>query len=220
MFVEPLIMSKGPIPHDPVTLICPTCKNGFAVPYPARKYRIYCSRTCNASVLGRLKFPDQKPCKKCDRILPRSEFYPQKNSPNALRSICKYCHKKDSLIRGNRYRAEKPDYFRRKVAAQKHGITLSELDALFESVDHRCEICGVEVLADGRRLSIDHCHKTSRIRGILCNLCNRGLGMFGDSPDLLTKALAYLARPLGKETRHYVDKRRIAMGRQLGTNSG
>ena len=39
---------------------------------------------------------------------------------------------------------------------------------------------------------VDHNHKTGKIRGILCNRCNSGLGFLGDNSDLLKKAIVYL----------------------------
>lgn len=50
-----------------------------------------------------------------------------------------------------------------------------------------CEICGGD-----QRLNVDHCHTTSKIRGVLCNKCNQALGLFKDNPDNLLKAIKYL----------------------------
>lgn len=50
-----------------------------------------------------------------------------------------------------------------------------------------CTICGVK-----ENLVVDHCHKTNKIRGLLCNHCNRGLGHFKDDPELLEFAKIYL----------------------------
>ena len=44
----------------------------------------------------------------------------------------------------------------------------------------------------GRRLSVDHNHVTSKVRGLLCNNCNRGIGNFKDKKELLLKAISYL----------------------------
>lgn len=53
-----------------------------------------------------------------------------------------------------------------------------------------CAICGNAPKT--KRLGVDHCHKTTRVRGLLCDLCNRGLAMFRDKPDLFIKAAKYV----------------------------
>lgn len=50
-----------------------------------------------------------------------------------------------------------------------------------------CECCG-----SAEELSIDHCHEKNTYRGILCKLCNAGLGQFKDDPALLKLAIEYL----------------------------
>lgn len=55
----------------------------------------------------------------------------------------------------------------------------------------KCAICE-EKCVTNKELAIDHCHKTGRIRGLLCMRCNTALGMFRDNPLLLEKAYIYL----------------------------
>lgn len=57
-----------------------------------------------------------------------------------------------------------------------------------------CEICGVSEEDYGRRLSLDHCHSSGKVRGLLCQPCNLGLGSFRDKPEVLLAAAAYLSR--------------------------
>ena len=72
-------------------------------------------------------------------------------------------------------------------------ITLKEYRALLKKQNGRCAICGTDKLAKTKnRLSIDHCHKTGTVRGLLCHHCNFGLGHFQDNPELLMKAIRYL----------------------------
>ena len=54
-----------------------------------------------------------------------------------------------------------------------------------------CALCGDPVQAD-HNAHIDHCHETKVIRGVLCKLCNNGLGFFRDDVELLKKAIVYL----------------------------
>ena len=43
-----------------------------------------------------------------------------------------------------------------------------------------------------KKLSIDHCHNTKKIRGLLCHYCNMALGLFKDNTDIMQKAIEYL----------------------------
>lgn len=76
------------------------------------------------------------------------------------------------------------------------GLSEQAYEALFQSQNGRCAICRKtedEALAIcKKKLFVDHCHATGRIRGLLCMKCNGGLGMFGDSERVLVRALDYL----------------------------
>ena len=76
------------------------------------------------------------------------------------------------------------------------GISLVEYNEMLENQDGVCAICGKEeaTKVNGKRvrLSVDHDHKTGKIRGLLCGNCNRGIGNLQDSPGLLKKAIDYL----------------------------
>lgn len=56
-----------------------------------------------------------------------------------------------------------------------------------------CAICGKKC-SSGKRLSIDHSHKTNKVRGLLCGSCNLGIGKFYDDIGLLEKAIVYLRK--------------------------
>ena len=74
-----------------------------------------------------------------------------------------------------------------------YGITIKDYDYLMDKQGGVCDICG-NLNVHGRRLSVDHNHKTGAIRGLLCVHCNAGLGSFKDSDTLICEALAYLRR--------------------------
>jgi hypothetical protein len=72
---------------------------------------------------------------------------------------------------------------------RKYGLTPEEWGELVAAHGDACAICGKQM-----RLSIDHCHRSGKVRGLLCNDCNLGLGRFRDDPELLQAAIAYLTR--------------------------
>ena len=78
------------------------------------------------------------------------------------------------------------------IVRRQYGITLAEYDQMLRDQDYKCAICGNEDEVEGRRLAIDHCHDSGKIRGLLCGKCNRGLGLFYDNKALLTNAITYL----------------------------
>jgi len=69
---------------------------------------------------------------------------------------------------------------------KKYNLEHSEFKNMYDKQNGLCVICGDEATA------IDHCHITQKVRGLLCHVCNRGLGMFKDDPSLLQKAYDYL----------------------------
>lgn len=74
-------------------------------------------------------------------------------------------------------------------ALNKHRLTLDQFHSMFERFEENgCPICGSYELTP----HIDHNHTTGKIRKMLCALCNKGLGLFRDSPELLRQAAFYL----------------------------
>ena len=80
---------------------------------------------------------------------------------------------------------------RRSVVKCNYGITLEQYDKMFEAQGNSCAICN-GVNKSGRKLSVDHDHKTGKVRGLLCGKCNHGIGQFNDSVRLLQKVISYL----------------------------
>jgi hypothetical protein len=113
-------------------------------------------------------------CTRCKTEKPSTlEFFPPHNKKkNGFDSWCRSC-------RGN-YRAE----IRR--GNYRFAISDDNLKSLIKSSES-CTICG-----DVCNLVVDHDHKAGSIRGMLCNRCNKGLGLFRDSPELLEYARIYI----------------------------
>lgn len=91
------------------------------------------------------------------------------------------------------WRKDNPEAYRSIIMKHRYGITLKEYNKLLISQNNVCAICkNGETLKGRTNLSVDHCHNSSKVRGLLCDSCNKGLGFFEDSPELLNNALDYL----------------------------
>lgn len=80
---------------------------------------------------------------------------------------------------------------RRVNLRNKYGITVEQYDEMFARQDGLCAICE-RPTKSGRLLSVDHDHETGRVRALLCQGCNRGLGFFSEDPESLRAAADYL----------------------------
>ena len=80
---------------------------------------------------------------------------------------------------------------------EKFGITLEDYEVMMYSQNGCCAICGrseSEATERTKRLCVDHDHDTGKIRSLLCHKCNKALGLFRESPQLLQKAVDYLLK--------------------------
>ena len=73
---------------------------------------------------------------------------------------------------------------------REYGITHDEYDAMLAKQYGGCAVCGKPEA--GKRLAVDHDHRTGKVRGLLCENCNRALGMAQDSPTILRALADYL----------------------------
>lgn len=134
-----------------------------------------------------------KTCPNCNEEKELFEFYKHnRNGGDGYQCWCKVCM-------NSRERQKKTsEQYRKYDLKSKFGITQKDYEEILESQNGVCSICGCEESVSHRykegsqNLSIDHCHKTGNIRGLLCSNCNQGLGRFKDKPKLLLKAIEYL----------------------------
>jgi hypothetical protein len=75
----------------------------------------------------------------------------------------------------------------------RYGLTVADFQSMLEAQGHVCAICTMKRLSSKtKRLFVDHCHTTGKVRGLLCTRCNSGLGMFAEDGLLMKRAIAYL----------------------------
>lgn len=118
------------------------------------------------------------------------EDFPLHNKKGARHPRCKDCRSSEQR---QRYGVTREYQLSRRLSEtrkQIYNISQEDFESLLEQQDGRCAICS-SVL---QKPCIDHCHSTSKVRGILCQNCNTGLGMFNDSPSNLRKAADYIEK--------------------------
>lgn len=119
------------------------------------------------------------------------------NNPEkvAVHKRSEYSRNREAYLSYSRSDGRKTRWFAWKLRTQ-FGITLDEFHALDSSQGYACAICRVlwsDISSSKhRRPHIDHCHKTGKVRGLLCNGCNIALGLFRDSHEVAFLAAVYL----------------------------
>ncbi len=124
-------------------------------------------------------------CLGCETEKEDENFYMQKSGH--LYPYCKPCNTTKSR---EWKRNNKEKHYLNKLKG-KFKMTPEEHKNLLDSQFNRCGICGKE--ESSRRLSVDHCHKTNLVRGILCRRCNLGISYFDDDVNVMNQAIKYLS---------------------------
>ena len=146
-----------------------------------------------------------KPCNKCGQLKPISDFSLNRGTKDGHRNTCKICARswyKDYRLR-NREKILKDHAAHYQTTGwrlnikRQYGITAGEYQEYFSKQNGKCAICKSE---SKRRLNVDHCHVTGKVRGLLCGPCNTLLGMAKDSTDRLAKAIEYLTNSRSETT--------------------
>ena len=151
-----------------------------------------------------------KKCTKCHTAKETSSFSKRINTKSGLSAWCKPCanaysiawyksnpekqREKKRLWRQNNPDKAKHQY--RQDALKNYGLSIEDWEVLFKNQNGLCAICeqpqAVCLNGELKRLAVDHCHLTGKVRGLLCDNCNKGLGLFKDQPKLLNRASEYL----------------------------
>lgn len=117
-----------------------------------------------------------------------------RNEVNERRRKYNGQHREEVNMRSREYCRKNKAKRNAQDKERKYGLTLEQIDAMLVQQDHRCAICGQTLKETNRH--IDHDHLNKRVRGILCNKCNLGLGLFNDNIELTKKASEYLVKYL------------------------
>jgi hypothetical protein len=130
---------------------------------------------------------DRRRCWRCGLVKKLAgNFYRLKSDRLGFARKCKPCHKQDD---------------RKFKLKATYGISLADYHLMFTNQGGKCAICRKQGTRTRRKvfgkvdgLAVDHCHVTGKVRGLLCLVCNMGIGAFSDSAACLRDAAAYLER--------------------------
>ena len=148
-------------------------------------------------------------CTHCFIEKDSSLFSKDKYKKTGHRSRCKECNKIDHLKRytndpeGQKERSknyrqriketnpEKLFIHNRKTKLKRdYNLTLEQYEIMLKEQNGVCFLCNS--LPNKKLLAVDHCHKTNKVRKLLCSNCNTALGLFKDDINVLNKAISYL----------------------------
>ena len=127
-------------------------------------------------------------CMTCGEEKSILEFYFRDKKTGRRHSACKECDK--ARVKA-RHQAN-PERTRNNDLKRNYGITLEEHTKMYENQNGVCAICKKPGDGKWKKLCVDHCHTTGKVRGLLCKRCNIALGEVGDNISTLQKMIEYL----------------------------
>lgn len=133
-----------------------------------------------------------KVCISCGESKPLADFHKNAKYADGLNRMCKPCrnaYMREYYARNPRRHIDRVERSRTtdKRRAWKYGLSEEDVRVLFEKHGSKCHLCRKR-----EAVAVDHDHETGAVRGALCQPCNVGLGMLGDSLEGLDRAREYL----------------------------
>jgi hypothetical protein len=120
----------------------------------------------------------QLSCAMCGEWKALDDFHFNATMAHNRLSYCKPCQAK--RVRAN-------------TLLRKYDITPEQYEAILTAQDGGCALCGARPETQhSALLTVDHCHDSNRVRGLLCFNCNVSLGKMHDDPALLRRAAFYI----------------------------
>lgn len=139
-----------------------------------------------------------KTCISCQEDKPLGAFGKDASRKDGLNPYCRECRNVKTRTWYKQNREHYAEAQRWRQIKHRYGVSKDEWMAKFEQQGGLCAICGfvlTSVVAEVNakdRTATDHCHETGEFRGLLCGLCNLGIGYLRHDPALLRAAVAYL----------------------------
>lgn len=174
---------------------CAYCQKEF-IPSKNDPRIKFCSEKCRIANRNKNNYMKQYYAKHKDKWESRQKTEEYKRNKNTKRNNryhtdIEYREKKKAKAR--EYNQQHPEKkFIQHLS--EFELTIDDYNQMLESQNYRCAICGDEGNKENRfrKLSIDHGHKTGKVRGLLCSNCNFLLGQAKDDIGILRNAITYL----------------------------
>jgi len=134
-------------------------------------------------------------CKSCNTA--RAKVYAAKNKERVLAKVREWCKKNPDKSKEYRARwlAKHPgarEQVSHKSKLKQYGLTPEDYTRLLILQAASCKICGTHQMVIPYKLCVDHCHKTGKVRGLLCRECNHAIGLLKDDAFRADCAAQYL----------------------------
>src|SRR3990172_10979958 len=124
-----------------------------------------------------------RPCVKCGSI----DRYKKSNACRPCNIVLLAKHRKENPNYDKKWRKKNPEVKLSINRRSRYGLTQDQYIQMFNDQNGKCKICKTKSIRD-----VDHCHKTGKIRGLLCQRCNLMLGYALDDPEILRLGAEYL----------------------------
>jgi len=131
-----------------------------------------------------------KVCAKCRQNLALSAFCKSRATVDGLRYWCRQCCAAYKKI----WNARNPERIKSHKLRDSFGITIEQYNEKLQTQNFCCAICKIPQVKCKKKFAVDHDHNTGQLRDLLCETCNRGLGLLKDNSKILRQAAAYLER--------------------------
>ena len=134
-----------------------------------------------------------KVCIVCGVLKSLDNYHNKSKNKDGLDNRCKKCKSDYHKERYKRPEIKKLGRLAsRKFSMKKLGISQDEIDHFYDLQGSKCAICFITEKEYGKLLALDHNHTNGKVRGLLCQQCNTGLGNFKDNVAFLQRAIVYL----------------------------
>jgi Recombination endonuclease VII len=145
-----------------------------------------------------------KRCNKCGTSKELAQFHKHRGYRDGHISVCKACRRdyndsvrdrRNEWVRG--WRKQNPDKQQTYRLKTDYGISFEEYTEILAQQGGVCKICRQPEQLKTKNgkvklLAVDHDHETDKIRGIICNGCNRAIGYIFNDPSIARAIAEYL----------------------------